>query len=102
MTTTGPVVVVGTGTAGMATVEGPRRNGFDGHISWIGAESVLSGHDEILVIDGAIDDREFLALNRKGTRLVGALGVNRVRALRHWRSQIAAGARWNEIDKAAA
>jgi len=40
-TTTGPVVVVGAGAAGMATVDGLRRNGFDGHISWIGAESHL-------------------------------------------------------------
>jgi cation diffusion facilitator CzcD-associated flavoprotein CzcO len=37
----GPVVVVGTGAAGMATVNGLRRNGLDGLITWIGAERHL-------------------------------------------------------------
>jgi NADPH-dependent 2,4-dienoyl-CoA reductase/sulfur reductase-like enzyme len=40
-TATGPVVVVGAGAAGLATVEGLRRNGFDGPIGWIGAEPHL-------------------------------------------------------------
>ncbi|RZQ59666.1 NAD(P)/FAD-dependent oxidoreductase [Amycolatopsis suaedae] len=36
-----PVVVVGAGAAGLATVEGLRRNGFSGPLTWVGAESEL-------------------------------------------------------------
>ncbi|MCW2881405.1 MAG: ferredoxin reductase [Sphaerisporangium sp.] len=63
----------------------------------IQAYGVLRGHDEVRVVDGTIVDREFVVLYRRGSRLVGVLGVRRARALRQWRAQVAAGAAWSDI-----
>jgi NADPH-dependent 2,4-dienoyl-CoA reductase/sulfur reductase-like enzyme len=62
----------------------------------IQAYGVLRGYDDVRVIDGAIADRAFIALYRRGASLVGVLGVRRVRALRQWRERIAAGAAWSD------
>jgi NADPH-dependent 2,4-dienoyl-CoA reductase/sulfur reductase-like enzyme len=67
----------------------------------IQAYGLLRGHDEVRIIDGAVTDGEFIAIYRKGPRLIGALGSNKARAMRHWRSQIATGTLWNEIRNAA-
>jgi hypothetical protein len=63
----------------------------------IQAYDVLRGHDEVRVVDGTIADREFVALCRRGSRLVGVLGVRRARALRQWRAQVATGVAWSDI-----
>lgn len=62
----------------------------------IQAFGMLRGHDEVRVVDGSIADREFVALYRKGTKLAAVLGVRRVRALRQWRTQVAAGVAWSD------
>jgi hypothetical protein len=67
----------------------------------IQAYGLLRGHDEVRIIDGAVTDGEFIAIYRKGPRLIGAIGSNKARAMRHWRSQIATGTLWNEIRNAA-
>jgi NADPH-dependent 2,4-dienoyl-CoA reductase/sulfur reductase-like enzyme len=67
----------------------------------IQAYGLLRGHDEVRVVDGAIADREFVALYRRGRRLAGVLGVRRVRALRQWRTQVAAGVAWSDALGAA-
>jgi NADPH-dependent 2,4-dienoyl-CoA reductase/sulfur reductase-like enzyme len=67
----------------------------------IQAFGLLRGYDEIRIVDGAVEDGAFLALYRKGPRLAGVLGVRRARALGGWRSLVAAGALWSEIDASA-
>lgn len=62
----------------------------------IQAYGVLRWHDEVRVVDGAIADREFVALYRRGASLAGVLGVRNVRALRPWRARIAAGIAWSD------
>jgi NADPH-dependent 2,4-dienoyl-CoA reductase/sulfur reductase-like enzyme len=64
----------------------------------IQAHGLLRGHDDVRIVEGAVEDGEFLAVYRKGPRLVGALGVRKASALRGWRSRIVAGALWSEID----
>ncbi|HEY4020307.1 MAG TPA: FAD-dependent oxidoreductase [Pseudonocardiaceae bacterium] len=64
----------------------------------IQAYGLLRGHDEVRVVDGAIADREFVALYRRGDRLAGVLGVRRARALRQWRAQVAAGVAWTDAS----
>jgi NADPH-dependent 2,4-dienoyl-CoA reductase/sulfur reductase-like enzyme len=63
----------------------------------IQAYGLLRGHDEVRVVDGAIADREFVALYRRGSRLAGVLGVRRGRQLRQWRAKVAAGVAWSDV-----
>jgi hypothetical protein len=63
----------------------------------IQAYGVLRGHDEVRVVDGTIADGEFVAPPRRGSRLLGALGVRSARALRQWRARLAAGVAWSDI-----
>jgi NADPH-dependent 2,4-dienoyl-CoA reductase/sulfur reductase-like enzyme len=64
----------------------------------IQAFGLLRGHDEMRIVDGAVEDGAFLALYRKGSRLAGVLGVRKARALGDWRSLIGQDALWSEID----
>jgi 3-phenylpropionate/trans-cinnamate dioxygenase ferredoxin reductase subunit len=52
--------------------------------------------DEMQVFHGSLEERRFVALFRRGDRLVGALGVNRVRQLIGYRQMIQSGASWQE------
>ncbi|MCP2163949.1 Reductase C-terminal [Goodfellowiella coeruleoviolacea] len=67
----------------------------------IQAFGLLRDHDEVRVVDGAIEDGEFVALYRRGTRLAGVLGVRKVRALRQWQARIKSGSSWADALAAA-
>ena len=52
--------------------------------------------DEVQVVSGSIDQRRFVALYRRGDRLVGALGLNRSKVLMQYLVQIGQSASWDE------
>jgi 3-phenylpropionate/trans-cinnamate dioxygenase ferredoxin reductase subunit len=55
-----------------------------------------SGADEVRVVDGSTDERRFVALYRRGDRVVGALAMNRPRQLLTYQRLIERGASWSE------
>ncbi len=65
-----------------------------------GTKIQLVGHpdptDEAVVVDGAIDDRRFVALYRRGDRVSAALALSRPRQLMQFRPLVAAGASFDE------
>jgi NADPH-dependent 2,4-dienoyl-CoA reductase/sulfur reductase-like enzyme len=60
-----------------------------------------SGADEVRVVDGSIDERRFVALYRRGDRVVGVLAMNRPRLLMTYRGLIERGASWDEAVETA-
>ncbi|MFF2510326.1 NAD(P)/FAD-dependent oxidoreductase [Streptomyces sp. NPDC058086] len=61
----------------------------------------LRGHDEIVVVEGEMSERRFLAIYRTGDRLAGALAVGLPpKAMRPWRQAIATGTSWHEAIRA--
>ncbi|GAA1829731.1 FAD-dependent oxidoreductase [Luedemannella flava] len=52
--------------------------------------------DETAFVQGGPDGDDFLALYRRGDRVIGALGLNQRRAVTRLRSAIARGAGWDE------
>ena len=65
-----------------------------------GVKIQLVGHvrpdDEVRVVHGSIDDRKFVALYRRGARLVGALGFDRPGLVMACRRLIAERASWED------
>jgi len=62
-----------------------------------------SADDEVVVVDGSIEERRFVALYGRAGRLVGVLGMNRPRPVMEYRQLIADGASWDEaLAKASA
>ena len=55
-----------------------------------------SGADEVHVVDGSTDERRFVALYRRGDRLVAVLAMNRPRLLVTYRGLVERGASWDE------
>jgi NADPH-dependent 2,4-dienoyl-CoA reductase/sulfur reductase-like enzyme len=55
-----------------------------------------SSDDEVVVVDGSVDERRFVALYGRAGRLVGVLGMNRPRPVMEYRQLIAAGAAWED------
>ncbi|HEX5946288.1 MAG TPA: FAD-dependent oxidoreductase [Acidimicrobiales bacterium] len=55
-----------------------------------------SGADEVAVVDGSTEERRFVALYRKGDRLVAVLAMNRPRLLVTFRALVERGASWDE------
>jgi 3-phenylpropionate/trans-cinnamate dioxygenase ferredoxin reductase subunit len=55
-----------------------------------------AGADEVRVVDGSTEERRFVALYRRGDRLVGALAMNRPRQLLGYQQLIERGASWAE------
>lgn len=55
-----------------------------------------SGADEVVVVDGSTEERRFVALYRKGDRLVAVLAMNRPRLLVTFRGLVERGATWDE------
>jgi hypothetical protein len=53
-----------------------------------------SADDAVVVVDGSVEDRQFVALYGRGDRLVGALGMNRPRPIMEWRRLILDGISW--------
>ncbi len=56
------------------------------------AAGVIRPDDEMEVVHGTLEERRFVALFGRGGRLVGALGVNRVRQLMAYRRMMREGA----------
>ena len=54
----------------------------------------VRGDDEIVVVDGSVDDLRFVAAVGRGDRLVGAIGFSRPRVVMQYRRMIADGAPW--------
>jgi 3-phenylpropionate/trans-cinnamate dioxygenase ferredoxin reductase subunit len=54
----------------------------------------IRGDDEVVIADGSLDDRRFVALFGRDNRLVGALGFSRPRLVMQYRRMIAERASW--------
>jgi 3-phenylpropionate/trans-cinnamate dioxygenase ferredoxin reductase component len=52
--------------------------------------------DEVRVVDGSVEERRFVALYRRGDRLIGALAMNRPRLLVTFRGLVERRATWAE------
>jgi NADPH-dependent 2,4-dienoyl-CoA reductase/sulfur reductase-like enzyme len=52
--------------------------------------------EEVRIVDGSLDERRFVALYRRGDRVVAALGMNRPAPLARWRMRLADGVSWAE------
>jgi 3-phenylpropionate/trans-cinnamate dioxygenase ferredoxin reductase subunit len=50
----------------------------------------------MVVVDGSLEERRFVALYGRAGRLVGVLGFNRPAQVMRYRQQIAVGATWAE------
>jgi 3-phenylpropionate/trans-cinnamate dioxygenase ferredoxin reductase component len=55
-----------------------------------------SDADEVRVVDGSVEERRFVALYRRGDRLIGALAMNRPRLLVTFRGLVERRATWAE------
>lgn len=63
----------------------------------IQAFGYLRGHDEALVVESDVAQGQLLVTYRRGERLAGVLAAGKSpKALRAWRSHLAAGASWND------
>ncbi|MEO9224546.1 MAG: FAD-dependent oxidoreductase [Acidimicrobiales bacterium] len=60
-----------------------------------------SANDDIVVIDGSLEDRRFVALFGRGGKVVGVLGMNRPAPVMRWRNRIVDGATWDDALAAA-
>ena len=58
--------------------------------------------DDVVVVDGSIEERRLTALYRRGDRLVACLAVNQPRAFIKYRKLLAAGASWDAAVSGAA
>jgi 3-phenylpropionate/trans-cinnamate dioxygenase ferredoxin reductase subunit len=54
-----------------------------------------SADDDVVVVDGSVEERRFVAIYGRGGRLVGVLGMNRPRVVMEYRQLIADGASWD-------
>lgn len=55
-----------------------------------------TGFDEVRIVEGSVDDAAWVALYRRGERLVAALGVSKIRSLMAYRGLLAGGATWQD------
>jgi 3-phenylpropionate/trans-cinnamate dioxygenase ferredoxin reductase component len=56
----------------------------------------IRSDDDVVVADGSLDERRFVALFGRDGRLVGALGFSRPRLLMQYRRMIAERASWDD------
>jgi NADPH-dependent 2,4-dienoyl-CoA reductase/sulfur reductase-like enzyme len=66
---------------------------YDTKIQFLGR---AAPDDDLAIVEGSVDDGEFLALFGRSGRLVGALGFNRPRQLMAYRRLLAGAASWEE------
>ena len=64
---------------------------YETKIQFIGR---TAGFDEVRVVAGSVEDAKFLALYRRGDRLIGALGLTMMRQLIGYRKLLAEKAGW--------
>lgn len=50
--------------------------------------------EEVRVVDGSLAERRFVALYRRGSQVVAALGMNRPAPMARWRTRLADGVSW--------
>ena len=65
---------------------------YDRRIQFIGR---ARPHDEVVIVDGSLADRQLTALYRRGDRLMACLALNQPRALIKYRKLLAARASWD-------
>lgn len=71
---------------------------YDAKVQFLGR---ATGFDEVRVVDGSLAEGSWLALYRKGDRLVAVLGVTKMRVLMRFRALLMANASWAEaLEKA--
>jgi 3-phenylpropionate/trans-cinnamate dioxygenase ferredoxin reductase component len=94
------------GTAAAGSGAGERGPGAYDPVPWFWSDQYdrkiqlagrSSGADEVVVVDGSTDERRFVALYRRGDRLVGVLAMNRPRLLVTYRAMVERGASWDEV-----
>jgi NADPH-dependent 2,4-dienoyl-CoA reductase/sulfur reductase-like enzyme len=56
-----------------------------------------SNFDEVVVVEGSVEEGSWLALYRRGDRFVGALGVSKIRSLMKLRPLLAQATSWDEV-----
>jgi hypothetical protein len=61
----------------------------------------VRGDDQLVLVDGSLDERRFVAAVGRGDRLVGAVGFNRPRVLMQYRRLVAEGTSWDDALAAA-
>jgi 3-phenylpropionate/trans-cinnamate dioxygenase ferredoxin reductase subunit len=66
---------------------------YDVKIQIVGS---IRSDDDVVVADGSLDERRFVALFGRDGRLVGALGFSRPRLLMQYRRMIAERASWDD------
>ena len=70
----------------------------DQHEVRLQAYGYFRGHDEVRVVDGSVEDRQFLVAYRAGSRLVGVLGAGvPPKDWAKWRAQLQAQALWTNV-----
>ncbi len=52
--------------------------------------------DEVLVVEGSLEEQRFVALFGRGGRVIGVLGMNRPAQVARWRNRILAGVAWGD------
>ncbi|MFD5386883.1 NAD(P)/FAD-dependent oxidoreductase, partial [Streptomyces sp. NPDC127074] len=63
----------------------------------IQAHGHLRGHEEVAIVEGALEERKFLAVYRCGDRVAGVLAVGMPpKAIRTWRQAVATRAAWRD------
>ncbi|MFF4482270.1 NAD(P)/FAD-dependent oxidoreductase [Streptomyces sp. NPDC001520] len=63
----------------------------------IQAHGHLRGHEEVAIVEGALEERKFLAVYRCGDRVAGVLAVGMPpKAIRSWRQAVATRAAWRD------
>ena len=65
---------------------------YDTRIQFVG----VTDADEIVIVSGTVDAGRFVALYRRGDRVVGALAMNYQTHIMKYRTMIAKGASWSE------
>ena len=66
---------------------------YDVKIQVVGS---IRGDDEVAVVDGSLDEDNFVAVFGRGGRLVGALGFSRPRVVMQYRRLIAERTSWDD------
>jgi len=61
----------------------------------------VRGDDQLVLVDGSLDERRFVAAVGRGDRLVGAVGFSRPRVLMQYRRLVAEGTSWDDALAAA-
>ena len=56
----------------------------------------IAPHDDVLVVDGAIADRRFVAVCGRAGEVTAVVGLNRPALVMRWRARLARPVSWHE------